>query len=380
MAKQLVNVGTSPNDGTGDTLRAAGQKINSMFNEVYNNLGDGSNIKIDIDTTSNIGYVLRSNGTTFIGAPLSYTDLINRPTIPNAQVNSDWNATSGIAQILNRPLLAAVATSGDYNDLTNRPSLFSGSYNDLTNRPILSTVATSGNYNDLTNKPSIPEAQVNTDWNASSGVQQILNKPNLSAVATTGSYADLLNKPTLFSGSYTDLTNKPNVPTTLDTLTDVVVLSPTTGQVLKFDGTNWVNDTDISGGGSGGSSLQSRGTVSVSTGSLTNNSSIDLGLIGYKSYALLKIETSHAAWVTVYTSTASRTADAGRTDTTDPLPGSGVIAEVITTGAYTQVITPAAIGFNDDSTPSENIYLKVVNKSGSTQNITVTLTVLQLEA
>ena len=35
--------------------------------------------------------------------------------------NSDWNATSGAAQILNKPTLAAVATSGNYNDLTNKP-------------------------------------------------------------------------------------------------------------------------------------------------------------------------------------------------------------------------------------------------------------------
>ena len=41
----------------------------------------------------------------------------------------------------------------------------------------LATVATSGDYDDLTNKPSIPAAQVNSDWNASSGVAEILNKP-----------------------------------------------------------------------------------------------------------------------------------------------------------------------------------------------------------
>ena len=44
---------------------------------------------------------------------------------------------------------------------------------------------------------SIPAAQVNSDWNASSGVAEILNKPNLATVATTGSYTDLSNKPTI---------------------------------------------------------------------------------------------------------------------------------------------------------------------------------------
>ena len=37
----------------------------------------------------------------------SYNDLLNPPTIPPAQVNSDWNATSGIAQILNKPTIPA---------------------------------------------------------------------------------------------------------------------------------------------------------------------------------------------------------------------------------------------------------------------------------
>lgn len=59
----------------------------------------------------------------------------------------------------------------------------------------LATVATSGSYNDLSDKPTIPSAQVNSDWNASSGVAQILNKPTLSTVATSGSYNDLSNKP-----------------------------------------------------------------------------------------------------------------------------------------------------------------------------------------
>lgn len=61
----------------------------------------------------------------------------------------------------------------------------------------LASVAFSGSYNDLSDKPSIPAAQVNSDWNANSGVAQILNKPSLSAVATSGEYNDLSNKPSI---------------------------------------------------------------------------------------------------------------------------------------------------------------------------------------
>ena len=92
-----------------------------------------------------------------------------------------------------------------------------------------------------------------------------------------------------------------------------------------------------------------------------------------------KIQTSAAAWVTLYTDAASRVSDASRSETTDPTPGSGVVAEAITTSAATQIITPGIIGWNNDGTPSTNVYVKVKNKSGSTQAITVTLHYLPLE-
>src|SRR6202012_2940781 len=51
------------------------------------------------------------------------------------------------------------------------------------------TVAFSGSYNDLTNRPNIPGGQVNSDWNASSGVAAILNKPtNVSAFTNDSGY------------------------------------------------------------------------------------------------------------------------------------------------------------------------------------------------
>ena len=78
-----------------------------------------------------------------------------------------------------------------------------GSYNDLTDKPTLSIVATSGSYNDLNDKPTIPDAQVNSDWNATSGISQILNKPTLSIVATSGNYDDLLNKPEMTTQTLT---------------------------------------------------------------------------------------------------------------------------------------------------------------------------------
>ena len=76
------------------------------------------------------------------------------------QVNADWNATSGVAEILNKPTLF----SGDYNDLTNKPTLFDGDYSSLTNTPEIPTVPTnvSAFTNDAGYLTSFTESQILT--------------------------------------------------------------------------------------------------------------------------------------------------------------------------------------------------------------------------
>ena len=181
-----------------------------------------------------------------------------------------------------------------------------------------------------------------------------------------------------FSGDWSDLTNKPSVPSSLGDLGDVDTTGAANDKILKHNGTSWVVADDETGGG-GGSGLTSRTTGSATANGVGVGASADITINAAKAFSLLKIQTSHAAWVTLYTDSASRTADASRTETTDPLPGSGVLAEIITSDGATQIITPGTIGWNNDPTPSTNIYAKVVNKSGSIANIAVTLTYVQLE-
>ena len=163
-------------------------------------------------------------------------------------VQSDWTETDSDSDafIKNKPSLATVATSGSYDDLLDVPEnivqdanyvhtdnnytaaektklagIASGAevnvQSDWTeadsnsdafikNKPSLATVATSGSYDDLSDKPTIPAAQVNSDWNATSGVARILNKPNLATVATSGSYNDLIDKPEIPGIPVTDVT------------------------------------------------------------------------------------------------------------------------------------------------------------------------------
>lgn len=148
----------------------------------------------------------------------------------------------------------------------------------------------------------------------------------------------------------------------------------TTDQVLGWTGTDydWV---DQSGGG-----LPSRTAAAGTTASLASNAAGSLNITGFKSYALLTITTDKAAWVRIYANGTTRTADASRAESSDPAPDAGVIAEVITTGAETVIVSPGVIGYNLEATPTTVIPCAVTNKSGSTGTVTVTLNLLQLEA
>ena len=56
MAKQSINIGTNPNDGTGSSLRAAFDICNDNFTELYGG------------TTAALGF--KSEGTSFTGSLL----------------------------------------------------------------------------------------------------------------------------------------------------------------------------------------------------------------------------------------------------------------------------------------------------------------------
>jgi len=152
----------------------------------------------------------------------------------------------------------------------------------------------------------------------------------------------------------------------------------TAGYVLSTDGSGtltWVAQT-----GGAGTSLQSRNTVSAVTASIADAAIGNVTFTGAaKGYILYKIQTTAAAWVRLYTDISSRTADASRAEGVDPSAGAGVVAEVITTGAQTILISPGTLGFNNESSPVTEIYAAVTNKSGGTTTITVTLTILKIE-
>ena len=148
---------------------------------------------------------------------------------------------------------------------------------------------------------------------------------------------------------------------------------------VKVDGsTITINGSGVISS-SGGSTVPSIEDVNATSTSIANNDRGDLTIVGHKGYVLYKIQSSHEAWIRLYVDAATRTADATRSEGADPAPGSGVIAEVRTSGPNQSVlITPGVMGFNNNNPRDENIYVSINNRSGSAATIQVTLTVLKI--
>ena len=63
MAKVGINTGSAPNAGDGSTLLAGANAVNSNFDEVYNLIGDGTNLLAGIVTS-----IVAGNNVTVSGA------------------------------------------------------------------------------------------------------------------------------------------------------------------------------------------------------------------------------------------------------------------------------------------------------------------------
>lgn len=192
---------------------------------------------------------------------------------------------------------------------------------------------------------------------------------NNAAISTSGAYSLLVGAPPSYSA--TSINSFIDVNTT-------GTYAPINGQALLWN--SIANEWRPASIGTG-LGLTTRTTVNAATSILPVSASGDCQVVGFKSYLLSKVSTDYPAWVRIYSDVNSRAADSTRTEGTDPLPGKGVIAEVITTaGSLTQLITPGVFASNSDVITTTTVYLSVTNKNAATTAINVSLTILQLEA
>ena len=158
--------------------------------------------------------------------------------------------------------------TGDYNDLTNKPTIPSvvglatetyvdekATWANISDKPTFSTVAASGEYKDLIwtvyqTIEDLPDATTNH------GMFAHVHAEGHGYMAHAGNWVKL--------GNYSD------IPGGLADLSDVIITGAATGQVLKYNGTAWVNDTDATSGGA------STGDITFVNNTLTGTGDIKL--------------------------------------------------------------------------------------------------------
>lgn len=94
-------------------ITATGISITLDKRNLVTNVVENIELNLPASTTALAGLMLPSDKTKLNGIAAG----------AEVNVNADWNATEGDALILNKPILATVATSGSYNDLTGKPTI-----------------------------------------------------------------------------------------------------------------------------------------------------------------------------------------------------------------------------------------------------------------
>ena len=239
MAKQSLNIGTTANDNTGDTLRSGGDKINDNFTELYTAIGNGATIGISIANPA-VGQVLKYDGSSF--APSNFNALTSALDVAG---NSIISASNGDITLVPNGTGDVRITAG------SQTTIFDGATGNVS---VASTISYKNEYTALGNAPSAasnPGYFFTVDGDDNPYVNM-----NITAGGVGDSRVKLLTE---YSG--------------IDSLSDVDITTnaPTANQVLKWNGTNFVPADDTAGAGQ----QNIFATVAGDTGSTTANSVSD---------------------------------------------------------------------------------------------------------
>ena len=430
MSKVGINTGSAPNAGDGSSLLAGANAINDNFNELYALLGDGSTLVSgvatvtggDIDVT---GIVTASN---FSGSGAGLTSL------PSTQLTGslpaiDGKSLTGIVTTIVAGTNISVSGNGT-GSVTVSASGGGASGNTVVIKDDGSTVGAAGTINFGTGVAvsALSAGIVTVTASGGSGGVWSSNAAGINTSAKVGigtttadSFYELevqgnanitgfLTATTLRGAVIGDVTGNASSATQLQTARNIGGVSfngtsainlpgvniagnqNTSGTAANLSGTpnitvGTVASSDITSTGvvtatsfDGSNVLKSRTIVTGSTPSIANNGIGNTDISGFKSYGLIQVGLSTAGWLRIYTDSTARANDVNRSVGEDPTPGDGVIADIVTTGlSTTKNITPFTLGGNLDNPVSDKIYVAVTNQSGTTQAISVNLTILKLE-
>jgi hypothetical protein len=154
--------------------------------------------------------------------------ILNKPSIPAAQVNSDWNSVSGVSEILNKPTITT-PVNADWNSVSG--------------------------LSEILNKPSIPAAQIQSDWNQANNaaLDFIKNKPAIPSGTVTSVSATV---PVALSVTVTDPTTTPSI---------AITAAGVASQYIRGDGQLATLPSNASGGSAVSYYLNGGTAASVAT-------------------------------------------------------------------------------------------------------------------
>tara|TARA_B100001996_G_scaffold340349_1_gene293829 strand:- start:16 stop:1497 length:1482 start_codon:yes stop_codon:yes gene_type:complete len=241
MAKQTLAIGTSANDGTGDSLRDGAIKLNSVIDEIYTNLGNDTNLQVNVGTPST-GQILKWNGAQF--------------------AEGDFDSFSGNVDVNGHQII-----SSNNGDVVVKPNgtgdikLWGGN----TGSALTYIDGADGKLkwsNHFDDAASLPDASTHH------GMFAHAHSEGKGYFAHGGVWVPLISE-----------------NSSLGLLSDVDLTvggGPSDGQVIKWSGANskWEPANDDSGGGGGGGTTQNLfETVTADTGTTTASAATDTLII-----------------------------------------------------------------------------------------------------
>lgn len=219
MTRQVLNRGTTANDGTGDTLRQAAQKIEQNFEEIYLKLGGDSNVLMPLVSFDSDSLIFEGSSINDFETKLTVVDPTSDQTVTIPDHTGEVTVNDAVQTLENKTLInpATVAPEflADSSDVNGYQMVLQEPASDRNvNFPLL-TDSDEFTFNDhtqvLTNKtlvePLLTNPKIGTELQDSNGNQYIefenvagsvnhfkitsASNDNIPIISTVGQDADI---------------------------------------------------------------------------------------------------------------------------------------------------------------------------------------------